>query len=66
MVLAAARQALRAFFHPLTGGPEQTGWPFGRAVYASEVSAVLEQLDGMRRNLEAIEYKIELYRERCC
>lgn len=42
--LEAARQALAAFFHPLTGGPEQTGWPFGRAVYASEVSAVLERL----------------------
>jgi hypothetical protein len=42
--LAVARQALLAFFHPLTGGPEQTGWPFGRAVYASEVSAVLERL----------------------
>jgi hypothetical protein len=42
--LEAARQALAAFFHPLTGGPEQTGWPFGRAVYASEVSAVLEGL----------------------
>jgi hypothetical protein len=42
--LEAARQTLAAFFHPLTGGPEQTGWPFGRAVYASEVSAVLERL----------------------
>jgi hypothetical protein len=42
--LEAARQALTDFFHPLTGGPEQTGWPFGRAVYASEVAAVLEQL----------------------
>jgi hypothetical protein len=42
--LEAADQALRAFFHPLTGGTEQTGWPFGRAIYASEVAAVLEQL----------------------
>ena len=42
--LEAARQALTDFFHPLTGGPEQTGWPFGRAVFASEVSAVLERL----------------------
>ena len=25
--------------------------------------AVLEQLDGIRRNLEAIEYKIEIYRD---
>jgi hypothetical protein len=42
--LEAAGRALTAFFDPLTGGPEQTGWPFGRAVYASEVSAALEQL----------------------
>jgi len=42
--LEAARQALTDFFHPLTGGPGQTGWPFGRAVYASEVTAVLKQL----------------------
>jgi hypothetical protein len=38
----AAARALAAFFDPLTGGPERTGWPFGRAVYASEVAAVLE------------------------
>src|SRR5206468_4271347 len=42
--LEAARQALAAAFHPLTGGPEQSGWPFGRAVYVSEVYAVLEQV----------------------
>ncbi|HEY2960090.1 MAG TPA: baseplate protein J [Actinomycetota bacterium] len=42
--LEAARQALAAAFHPLTGGPGRTGWPFGRAVYVSEVYAVLEQV----------------------
>jgi hypothetical protein len=42
--IEAAGQALRAFFHPLTGGTGGTGWSFGRAVYASEVAAVLEQL----------------------
>jgi hypothetical protein len=42
--LDAARQALADFLDPLTGGPGQTGWPFGQAVYASEVTAVLEQL----------------------
>jgi hypothetical protein len=42
--LEAARQALTDFFDPLTGGPERTGWPFGRAVYASEVAAVLDQV----------------------
>jgi hypothetical protein len=42
--LTNARQALAACYDPLTGGPQQQGWPFGRAVYASEASAVLEQV----------------------
>ena len=42
--LAAARGALAVFFDPLTGGPDRQGWPFGRAVYTSEVYAVLEQV----------------------
>jgi hypothetical protein len=43
----AVRQALEAFFHPLTGGPGGGGWPFGRAVYLSDVAAVLETLPGV-------------------
>lgn len=42
--LAEAHQALVAFYDPLTGGPGQAGWPFGRSVYPSEASAVLEQV----------------------
>jgi hypothetical protein len=42
--LADARQALLAFFDPLTGGASGQGWPFGRAVYPSEASAVLERV----------------------
>ncbi len=42
--LETARQALTEFFDPLTGGSDQAGWPFGRAVYESEVTAVLEGL----------------------
>ncbi len=38
---------LSAFFHPLTGGPDQTGWPFGRDVYASEVYQVIERTPGV-------------------
>jgi hypothetical protein len=40
----AARQALEEFFDPLSGGPDRMGWPFGRDVYASEVYAVLDQV----------------------
>jgi len=42
LALDAARRALEAFYDPLTGGPERTGWPFGRPVHASEVYAVLD------------------------
>jgi hypothetical protein len=42
--LTDARLALAAFYDPLTGGPRHEGWPFGRAVYASEASAVLERV----------------------
>jgi len=40
-------QALRHYFHPLSGGEESTGWPFGRAVYASELYRVVEGVEGV-------------------
>lgn len=39
--------ALDAFFDPLTGGPEGTGWPFGRDIYRSEVLQVLDETPGV-------------------
>ena len=40
---------LRAFFHPLAGGPgpDPEGWPFGRDVYASEVYQIIESTPGV-------------------
>ena len=38
--------ALRQFFDPLQGGPDGTGWPFGRDVYRSEVLQVIDQTRG--------------------
>ena len=46
-VESAVLAALARFLHPLTGGPEGRGWPFGRAVYLSDVAALLEGLDGV-------------------
>ncbi|MFL6234457.1 MAG: putative baseplate assembly protein [Thermoanaerobaculia bacterium] len=43
---ARLRDALERFFHPLRGGPEGGGWPFGRAVYGSEVYQVLDETEG--------------------
>jgi predicted phage baseplate assembly protein len=42
----AALGALNRYFDPLTGGPDETGWPFGRPVQAGEVYAVLQRLPG--------------------
>jgi predicted phage baseplate assembly protein len=44
-----AQAALDAFFHPITGGPEGGGWPFGRDVHRTEVAAVLADVPGVDR-----------------
>jgi hypothetical protein len=46
-VFEEVTETLEAFLHPLTGGPEGTGWPFGRDVYLSDVAAVLEAVEGV-------------------
>ena len=46
-VRGAARRALEAFLHPLTGGPEKQGWPFGRKPERSELLAVLAATPGV-------------------
>jgi hypothetical protein len=42
--LGGPELGLAAFFDPHTGGPDHTGWPFGRSVYVSEIYAILSQL----------------------
>ena len=41
-----AMRAIYGYFHPITGGPQGTGWPFGRPVQVGEVYAVLQGLRG--------------------
>jgi predicted phage baseplate assembly protein len=41
-----ALSALYAYFDPIVGGPEGTGWPFGRPVNVGEVYSVLQALPG--------------------
>jgi predicted phage baseplate assembly protein len=47
VVKTAAIAALNQFFHPLYGGPDGRGWPFGRGVYLSDVAKLLETVQGM-------------------
>jgi hypothetical protein len=44
---AAALAALQRFLHPLGGGPDGTGWQFGRGVHLSDVAALLELVPGI-------------------
>jgi predicted phage baseplate assembly protein len=46
-VRQAALRALYQYLSPLDGGPERTGWPFGRPVQAFDVSAVLAGVPGV-------------------
>ncbi len=41
-----ALDALYAYFDPIVGGPDGTGWPFGRPVNVGEVYSVLQGLRG--------------------
>jgi hypothetical protein len=45
-LLAEAEGGLRCFFDPREGGFNGRGWPFGRAVYLSEVYQCLARLPG--------------------
>ena len=42
-----ALTALATFLNPLSGGPDGTGWPFGRDVYRSEILQVLDGIPGV-------------------
>jgi predicted phage baseplate assembly protein len=42
-----AAEALERYFNPLLGGPERTGWPWGRPVQAGEAFTVLQGIKGV-------------------
>ncbi|MFY1691451.1 putative baseplate assembly protein [Plantactinospora sp. WMMB782] len=43
----AALDALYGYLNPLRGGPDGSGWPFGRPVQSGELFGVLQQLPGV-------------------
>ncbi|BCJ51938.1 putative baseplate assembly protein [Actinoplanes sp. NBRC 14428] len=47
-VQAAVTAALYAFLHPVTGGEDGTGWPFGEAVHESMIKKLLFSLSGVQ------------------
>jgi predicted phage baseplate assembly protein len=57
----AAVAALDGFFHPLTGGYDGHGWPFGGDVYFSAVHQKLLQAGALRVSSAVIELDEESY-----
>jgi hypothetical protein len=41
------KKTLAKFLHPLNGGPEGKGWPFGRPVFPSEIYQEVDKVDGV-------------------
>lgn len=39
--------SLNSFLNPLTGGPDASGWPFGRDVYRAEMLQVIDGVPGV-------------------
>jgi len=46
-LLTRATEALYRYLDPIVGGPDGTGWPFGRPVQSGEIFAVLQRLPGV-------------------
>ncbi|WP_213450302.1 putative baseplate assembly protein [Rhizomonospora bruguierae] len=42
-----ALRALYGYLDPVAGGPDGSGWPFGRPIQSGEIFAVLQQLSGV-------------------
>ncbi|MBN1552813.1 putative baseplate assembly protein [bacterium] len=47
LVKSNAETALNSFLCPIKGGPDGKGWPIGRAVFATDIIAVLQRVEGV-------------------
>lgn len=53
-------EAIYRFLHPLQGGREGTGWPFGRPLYIADVYAVVHDVPGVDFVSEAKIFPIDI------
>lgn len=42
------RHTIKAFFDPLSGGPDGDGWPFGRDIFGTEITGLVQNIEGVR------------------
>jgi predicted phage baseplate assembly protein len=53
----AATAALSAYLDPFVGGPDGTGWPFGRSLHLSELFGLLQRLPAVEY-VEAVDVQL--------
>jgi predicted phage baseplate assembly protein len=53
-----ALEALYRFLHPLCGGPDGQGWPFGRELFLADIFAVLQRIEDVDVVEEAALYQV--------
>ncbi|HEX8969427.1 MAG TPA: putative baseplate assembly protein, partial [Chloroflexota bacterium] len=54
-----AAEAIYRYVHPTTGGPDSTGWPFGRELFAGEIYSILQNVDGVDFVEEVFLHQVE-------
>ncbi|MGD0003997.1 MAG: putative baseplate assembly protein [Anaerolineaceae bacterium] len=56
----AVKAALYRFLHPVFGGPDGTGWPFGRVLTIDKVYALIQTVPGVEYATELNLYPIDM------
>ncbi|MCC6960480.1 MAG: putative baseplate assembly protein [Dehalococcoidia bacterium] len=59
-VRAAVAARIREYLDPLLGGPDGTGWPFGRDLYLSEMQSVVQSVPGVEYAQDVTLYQVDI------
>lgn len=59
LVSLRAQQALNRYIHPVLGGPDGSGWPFGRELFLGEVYSILQSVEGIQVIEEVTLYHVD-------
>lgn len=56
----AVARRIREYLDPLLGGPNGTGWPFGRDLYLSEMQSVVQTVPGVEYAQDVTLYQVDI------
>ncbi|MDO8352092.1 MAG: baseplate J/gp47 family protein, partial [Aestuariivirga sp.] len=56
----AVADRIRHYLDPLLGGPNGTGWPFGRDLYLSEMQSVVQAVQGVEYAQDVTLYQVDI------